>query len=99
MPQPQNIPPYSADYHLYSSSVVLPTPAPGLQNSSDTVLNIFMPLADNALSLPGLAEHNPRAADNSADFETETTNASESLAKKWAGAKGEKVGWIFATYQ
>jgi hypothetical protein len=89
MPQPQNIPPYSADYHLSSSSVVLPTPAPGLQNSSDTVLNIFMPLA----------EHNPRASDKSADFETETTNASESLAKKWAGAKGEKVGWFFATYQ
>jgi site-specific recombinase XerD len=36
-----------------------PTPAPGLKNSHDTAPIVVKPHANNALPLPGAAEHNP----------------------------------------
>ena len=39
-----------------------PTPAPGLKNSHDTASIVVMPQVNNALPLPGAAEHNPPQA-------------------------------------
>jgi hypothetical protein len=62
MQTPHCISPFFIDYQAISSSVLLPTLAPGLQNSHDTAPIAISPLADSDLPLPGAAEHNPPAA-------------------------------------
>lgn len=48
-----------------------PAPAPGLQNSHDTAPIVVMPQANNALPLPGAAEHNPPGAGEKAGAKAE----------------------------
>jgi len=49
--------------HANGSFAASYRPAPGLKNSHNTALIFVAPQANNALPLPGAAEHNPPMAD------------------------------------
>jgi hypothetical protein len=61
--------PYSFSEHASDrfTASYIPTPAPGLKNSHDTAPIVVKPQANNALPLPGAAEHNPSSADTTVE--------------------------------
>jgi hypothetical protein len=69
-------------------------PAPGLKNSHNTAHNFVSPQANNALLLPGAAEHSPPKADTTVES-LAADNQRKQFGGEGFGAGSEWYLWIF----
>jgi len=79
-----SIQPSRPDCPAISSSVIVPTPAPGSKNSRDTAPIVVSLCANNALPLPCAAVHNLPQAGENVGIPAEFLKSSQSPPeKKW----------------
>jgi hypothetical protein len=92
MKEPLHISDFSA-HHASGSFTASYKPAPGLKNSHHTATKFVTPQANNALPLPGLAEHKPTMADKTVESSA-ADNHRKQFGRDGLGTECEWVKWM-----